>query len=126
MVWSKEQGIFNIPEKTLPSMEASQQIPLPFRRSEGLWNSPGQVLWSHNLCLLYESNNESGSGMETPKQRGHVRTVSALDGHREETPSGMPEAGSTLQCSAQASHISAVDFSEMILWNENQARENLI
>ena len=53
--------------------------------------------------------------METPKQRGHVGTVSALDGHREETLSGMPEAGSTLQCCAQANHISDVDFSEMIL-----------
>lgn len=53
--------------------------------------------------------------MEALKQRGYVGTVSAVDGHREETWSGIPEAGSTPQGSAQASHNSDVAFSEMTL-----------
>lgn len=49
----------------------------------------------------------------------------SMGDHREETQFGMPEAQGTPQCSALANHKNDIAFSEMILWNENQARESL-
>ena len=49
--------------------QRAERLPtyFPFRGSKGLWNSPGQILWSHKLCLLYETNGEN-SRVDNPRQ----------------------------------------------------------
>ena len=51
-----------------------------------------------------------------------TRGYSVSRGWSQRRESRMPEARNTSQCSAQASHIRDVTFSEMVLWNGQQPR----
>lgn len=60
-------------------------------------------------------------GPQTERTRGDSVTVGWS-----QTQSGMSEAGGTPKCSAQDPYNCDVAFGEMILRNDNQAKENFL